>query len=84
MLILLTVAPFNIKKIILITVWLTICCIYMFYRSRRKKITEQEEQENIDLIYSKDDDGRYPWEVDIDDDPKHIAEGAKRWRKPKW
>ena len=44
---------------------------------KRKKVTHEEDMKEVEQNFEKDENGLYPWEVDTDDDPKHIPDDAK-------
>lgn len=72
-------ATAKIRTLVGTLVMILLAVQYLKIRSARKKITEVEENETIEKIYEKNEDGLYPWEIDQDDSPKRIAEDARRF-----
>lgn len=50
---------------------------YLRVRHAHKKFTKAEEDALIEATYEKDEDGRYPWEVDTDDHPDRVAKNSE-------
>jgi hypothetical protein len=46
-------------------------------KRKSQKTTEEEEEIIIVEKFEKNEEGKYPWEENTDDDPKHIGENAK-------
>jgi|GEM_PF-2798973 len=44
---------------------------------KRKKVTKEQDDHEVEQYFEKDENGLYPWEADTDDDPKHISKDAK-------
>jgi hypothetical protein len=72
-------AAAKIRTIVGTLVMILLAVQYLKIRSERKKITEAEENETIEKIYEKNEDGLYPWEIDQDDSPKRITKDARRF-----
>ena len=55
------------------------------FKKRKKEVPKEEFEQ-----FEKNEDGLYPWEVNTDDDPKHLPEDARRFvekdkiRRGKW
>ncbi|MBO1305894.1 hypothetical protein JZO70_06970 [Enterococcus sp. 669A] len=64
------------RKIILI-IFISVSFVY-FLRQKFKRRRLYDE-ESIEEIYQKDENGLYPWEADTDDSPDRIPEDAKKY-----
>lgn len=57
---------------------------YLKYRrSKKRNYDISEENAEIEKNFEKNENGLYPWEVDIDDSPKSIKSDSKRLNIPK-
>ncbi|WP_242704658.1 hypothetical protein [Candidatus Enterococcus ferrettii] len=46
---------------------------YLQNRWKHRQITAAEENQRIEAIYEKDENGLYPWEVDTNDSPERVT-----------
>lgn len=72
------IADFKLRRMLIMVVLAATTISYFRIKRTRRKITVEEEDAMIQQIYSKDENGLYPWEADKDDHPSRIQEGSKR------
>lgn len=71
--------PFSqFRKFLIVLVFLGSAVQYLRIRKTKKRVTMQEDLENVEKYYEKNADGLYPWEVNTDDHPNSIPKGSKR------
>lgn len=49
--------------------------LYVHFSKKHRDLKKEEQQ--IEEIYGKDEDGFYPWERDTDDSPERVTEESK-------
>lgn len=70
-------ARIKLKRYALVLMVILTTIRYLKVRRERKKITQKEEDALIETMYQKNEDGLYPWEVDIDDHPSRVGKKSK-------
>lgn len=68
---------FNVKRILIFLTFTMMAVRYLQNRWKHRQVTEEEENQKIEAIYQKDENGFYPWEVDIDDSPDRVTPETK-------
>lgn len=71
-------AKLKIRKYMLVLMVVMTTLSYLRIRYTRKKITKEEEDALIEATYAKDEEGRYPWEVDTNDHPSRVTKDSRR------
>lgn len=71
--------PFSqMRKFLIVIMFIASAVQYLRIRKGKKKVTEQEDLENVEKYYKKNEDGLYPWEVNTNDHPDSIPKNSKR------
>lgn len=68
----------SVRRYLILLVILGSAIRYLRVRRTRKRISPEEEESVIQQTYIKDENGLYPWEVDINDHPSSIPKDSKR------
>lgn len=68
---------FNVKRILIFLTFTMMAVRYLQNRWKHRQVTEEEENQRIEAIYQKDENGFYPWEVDTDDSPDRVTPETK-------
>lgn len=69
---------FKLSRLIVVVALLMTARSYLRIKKKHKKISLEEEETKIIGIYTKDEDGFYPWEIDINDHPSRISKDSKK------
>ncbi|MGG5318753.1 hypothetical protein [Enterococcus sp. AZ072] len=81
---------FNFKRILIALTFTMMAVRYLQNRYKHRQITAEEENQRIEAIYEKDENGLYPWEADTDDSPLRVTPESKpivnRWgpKRGRW
>lgn len=68
---------FKVRRVLMVVMLTATTLSYLRIRRARKSITQEEEDAFIKETYQKDENGLYPWEVDVDDHPSRVTKESK-------
>ncbi len=72
------VSPIMIKFFIFFLMTCLICFKIITRKLTSKEKKETTDDDTLQTMFSKDDNGKYPWETDTDDSPDRINKTTRR------